>query len=495
MPHAIDRRSFLKASASSAFLLGSGWLGCDVSEIGPGPLEGVYSDRFTYRHGETVRLHLALGSPAPIDIDLIRVDQTPATLAARFTVSASTIQERVDPGLRGAAFEVAAEFPASDLPVGLYEGRIDASRMMEANRVNAWNGYPSRNSVFSFVVTDAVPGSRSRILLLHDTLTPACYDGFGNVSIYPTVPGKSSVALQRPGIERSTGNPIEVLRFLQGEGHAFEYLDLVALTQAPTGFLDAYDLVVLLGSHEYQTHESMLHLSDFVAGGGNLLIGSNELGAFRARLEGDRLTTHKWYAPSRDMAVAVSEALASTDPVQAAQVRARVAGVGMSFTDSVWETEISGQTVWLAHSVSPSGTAPLPTVDHPSTNWLFDGTGVTPGQDLPGGLRHFATGNVVAFDDQGRPFVADPSATKSPDDMVIWGYAPSADARDWSQANGDSFSNWPSIAGHALASFQERSTGAQILTLPTHMTLTRNMDNPIHQQLLRNIIARLSVRA
>jgi len=167
----------------------------------------------------------------------------------------------------------------------------------------------------------------------------------------------------------------------------------------------------------------------------------------------------------------------------------------MNVPGSIYEPQVIGQCLWACNYFTQSG-QDLPTYNWGEAGWILEGTGLQPGDPLPGFLGAYGTGNLLAFDDSGTPFPSDPDHTRTPDGTIVWGALPSPDARAWWLANNDDWSYWPNVSnGYATTTLQQRSSGAQVVTLPAFAPLLFQLDNPLYQRMFLNILAKLSVRA
>lgn len=485
---AFTRRQFLRATFGAFGAASVSDRGCAGGEWGV-PYEGLYTDRFTYRTDDWIVVFASLRSGAQVLFDFVRLDVRPQAVMATFAATPKNFGNPL-PGSDTAAFRVALAFPASELPPGVYMLRMPSEAMSPENRFNVFNGFPSDNSVAYFVVTPAVAGSSSRLLWVHDSLTGTAYGSFADQSIYPSATGAvRTVNFWRPGLDRAASFSHGNIPFLRNHGYEFEHVDLVDLATAPAGYLDAYDLVCFVGQFEYMPNEVMTHLASFQKGGGNLFVASHEFGIFRVRLHHGlhTMTTYKWDFTNED------PFFLSGDPEQAPYV----AGLGMASPAAPFETEIIGQTVWPAHRTTIGTTAPLPVYNLGEAGWILEGTGIGAGDALPGALIEYCSGLCLAFEG-GEPTPILGEEMRLPEDLVVWGAAPSNDGIDWRALPGRPTWEWPALpSGYATATWQRRSSGAQVVTLPSPAVSEWNVGvgYPAYDRMLLNIFARLSVRA
>ncbi|MFO0688573.1 MAG: DUF6605 domain-containing protein [Myxococcota bacterium] len=462
---------------------------CQFGGIWGVQYEGLYTDRFTYRPGDTINVHCSLRSGERIPIMFVRIDVRPEEVPLWLWATPQNFGNPT-PGPEGALFLVSVSVPAEALDPGVYKVSMPAEAMSPENRLNVGNGFPSDNSVAFFVVTPAVAGSSSRILWVHDSLTGVAYGGFGDRSIYPSANGSDRVvSYLRPGLDRAATWSHGNLPFLRSHGYEFEFADLVDLATAPAGFLDAYDLVCCVGQFEYMPNEVMSHLAAFQSGGGNLFVASHEFGIFRVRLDPmvGSMTTYKWDDVKED------PYWTSGDE----SLLPRVAGLGMRAPAIPFETELIGQTVWPAQRISIGESVSLPVYNLDEAGWIVEGTGIGPGDAFPGAISEYVSG--LCLDWSGgvpTPLLAD--EMRLPEGLVVWGARPSPSGVDWRAVPGTPSSDWPTLnAGHGTATWQQRSNGAQVVTLPspTMCEWTVGVGYPAYDRMLLNIFARLSVRA
>ena len=480
----LTRREFLAGATATggAMALGSNFSSCSPPFLG----EGIYTDRSTYRHGEDIAIHLALLDAPEVEVTVQRMDKEPwVPVVKRFTVTPSASQRQLTPGILGADFEPAVVFPASDLEPGAYSVRIPQEAMRPGNRESYTNppsgGFSCRNYIALFLVNNAVPGSSSSILYLADSLNGTAYGSYGGSSIYGSSGVKTSrVSYQRPGLDRGTESHWRWLRFMREHGYDPEVIDYLRLAEEPIGFLDDYDFIVNIGKFEYVPHQLMVHLDGFLAGGGNLFTASDEFAIFRVRLDFDdkTMTTYKYDFETEDPYWNL-----------APQFDAHVAGVGMSIPGTIYETQIIGQSCWMAHHVTWGTKADLPLADCPSASWILDGTGLMPGDVVPEAVSDFESGNFLDFDDFGQPFIVDHALTRTPPETQVWAYLPSDTAKAWWMGAGP---NWPTVPGWATATYQERASGARVVTLPSQSFVRATMDHPVYYKIFENILRELS---
>ena len=470
----LTRREFLKASALAAGGLAGGSLGCT-----PGPiLEGIYTDRFTYRQGQPIRFHGALTSGVPATVRVRSLDFSHS--AWTWDVAFGQAQNRYDPGMFGAQFEVGLEIDSASLPIGIYEVSIPDAALEPQNLENTATKYTHKNNLARFVVTAPAPGSHSPILFIYDTGTAISYASFGARSIYGQPPVRGPiVSWLRPGMNQSQKES-PVARFLRQSGHELEYIDPVALDAQASGFLDSYRLVIALGQLEYLSNGLVAELERYVEAGGNLLCASHEFGVFRVRLD-HASATHTTFKGDFPF-----------DPCYGVD-DAQLAGVGMLNPAAVFETQPFGQTTLAALRNLPGETRDLTLANTADLGWILQGTGLGDGDVLADALGNFNSGTLVGFDAVGRPFAEPSPYTRQHPSTVVWGLAPAADAEMW-WGTPDANGYLPKMpdGGWATATFQQRDSGGRVVSFPTGGIFRTHLGMAVYEQILLNIVAALT---
>ncbi len=486
----MSRREFLHSSIGAVTAFSIPAYSCEQGGVWGVSHEGLYTDRFTYREDEDINVHCSLRSGAPVLFEFVRLDSR--NQAVTHSAWGNPVNfGNPSPGLYGAMYTVAVTIPASEFAPGVYMVRMPPSAMFVQNRINSTNGFPSHNSIAIFVVTPRIPGSRSRILWVHDSLTGTAYGAFGDRSIYGV--GQShahTVTFDRPGLDRGAfwwgGN---CLPFLRDHGYDFEFIDLVDLAAVAPEYLDSFDLVCFVGQFEYMPSAVIDSAAAFQKGGGNLFVASHEFGIFRVRLNPSQklMTAYKWNYRDQD------PLYLSGNPEHAPLI----AGIGMNTAEGLYETELIGQTVWPAHRVSAIDIVSLPVYGFAEAGWILEGTGIGPGDALPDAFNEFASGLCLEFSNgQPHPILAD--EMRLPEGLIVWGALPSSDGIDWRSAPWTPTWEWPALHfGHATATLQTRGSGSQTVTLPTPIMADWKIGVgfPVYDRLLLNIFSRLSVRS
>ena len=135
----------------------------------------------------------------------------------------------------------------------------------------------------------------------------------------------------------------------------------------------------------------------------------------------------------------------------------------------------------------------MPLYNLGSAGWILDGTGLGPGDSLPGAFRNFGLGQRLTFDAGGNPVIVDPEFTRPFAGTVVWAAVPSPDGRAWWQANGTGVGQWPLLTdGHATCTLQERPSGACVVTFTSSNLTFSHLSDPIYQKILLNVMERLS---
>jgi hypothetical protein len=474
------RREFLRsAGAAGVALAGASTFACEVKQ--EVPFEGIYTDKFTYTRGEPIRVFLSLQSDATVTVRLYREDTQFVHIVASVQARSCHFGRPDDAGVLGADFVVSAVIFTDSLEPGLYTVSIAETDLRPENLYNSYHAFGSRNDIARLVITNENPGSRSRILWVHDSLTGTAYGSFGGQSLYGIPPvERRTVSFARPGLEIATWN-WALPRFLRQRGYEFEYIDLVALAaQSGSSLRAAYDLIVCQGQFEYVPTPALVAIDEFLRMGGNGFFAANEFAGWRVRLSsGSQMTTYRGYYQIEDPLYGVPGA------------ERDVAGTGMTIPGGPRETEVTGNTLWAAARAVPGAWADSPLYIGPETSWLVEGTGVQDGDVLPAAFTEWASGTLIGWA-SGRPFVLPSEHTGVPPVTHVWSAFPSSNGIEWWNWNGEpNFGAWPQFNGYATALYQQRESGGQVITLPSQDVANR-FTHPIYERLLLNIFQRLT---
>jgi len=464
----MDRRHFLRlavgmtGAAAHAGL--ASWPAFAQSSI---LREGIYTSRFTHRRGiDGIEIHATLLDVTSVDVTLKHLDGPVLDyVVGVYTVSVDASQISEYPGIPsggvgqlGPAFPVRLSLDTDALGSGLYEISIDPLAMRPENRETLTStGLVSNASVARFVVTAPTPGSESNILWLHDSQTGTAYGGFGEESIYggQGLTKVFTASYHRPAIDRGTSESKSLLRKLKADGYSFEYMDAVEFSLAPPLIAHTYDLIVVTGQFEYLPHSFFANLMEHVNSGRNLFLASNEIGAFRSRLDplASTMTTYKTDADLVDPVSGVNRA-----------------GVGLHNPDTIWETEFAGLNVWGANNFGPPPRLNMTIISPNETGWIFEGTGFS--GEIPNWAGWFVAGNRGQILADTFTFI-DPAQSRVPSDTVVWVATPAPAARQWWDIQpGIPSWEWPFDAdGHALCTWRETNAGARIIAVSSQYML------------------------
>ncbi|MCB9882009.1 MAG: hypothetical protein H6834_09480 [Planctomycetes bacterium] len=255
------------------------------------PIEG-YASPFSVKPGDT--LHLCLSSRfASVDIEILTADTN--TPVARFR-DVPAVHQDVPPDAHanGCRWNATWEFAIPrDWRSSVYIARVtsrDASSETFAN--------------IPFVLREEDPGSTSRILSLYPHCTVQAYNTYGGASVYPTMYGPPSpcVAFDRPIDPRGPGGIQWLPTFaswLRREHWEVAYASDRDLQDHPT-LLDAYDLLLLTGHHEYWTYPMRDAVDAFVGNGGRVLVLAGNTCFIQVRFERDGKSMRCHKVPYQD---------------------------------------------------------------------------------------------------------------------------------------------------------------------------------------------------
>jgi len=474
------RRDFLRSAGAAGIALAvAPTFACDPTQ--ETPFEGIYTDKFTYAQGEPICVFLALQSDATVNVRLYREDTPQPFIAVTVPVQSCHFGRVSNAGVLGADFVASAVLFTDALEPGCYTVSVEAADLRPENLYNAYHAFPSRNDIARLVITSANPGSRARTLWVQDSLTGTAYGSFGGQSLYGDPPvQRRTVSFARPGLEIATWN-WSLLRFLRQQGYEFEYTDLVALAaQSGSALRAAYDLIVFVGQFEYVPTSALVAVDEFVRMGGNGFFAASEFAMWRVGLNpSSQMTTYRAFYEIEDPLYGVPGA------------EREVAGTGMTMPGGLRETEVIGNTTWAATRAAPNAWADSPLYIGPETSWLIEGTGLQDGDVLPAAFNEWATGTLIEFA-AGKPFVLPSEHTGVAPITHVWSAFPSSVGREWWNWNGNpDFGSWPTFPGYATALYQQRTSGGQVITLPSQ-DVANQVGNPIYDRLMLNIFQRLT---
>lgn len=193
----LDRRTFMKLAALAALQPAA-----TCSTIMPGTAEGVYTNKTTYRQGETLEVLASIVPSREIPFRIKRAwgPAPSGALVLEQRATALSIQETGLAGWHGAAFTTACTFDTSLLSPGIYFIETDQHELAPENQFNQATSFLSENWWNYFLVTPATPGALSSVLFLYDSMTHQAYGSFGYASIYGDTTVNRIVSANRPGM-------------------------------------------------------------------------------------------------------------------------------------------------------------------------------------------------------------------------------------------------------------------------------------------------------
>jgi hypothetical protein len=327
----------------------------------PNPLRSAVLDGYAWppsvAQGDTLGLYVSCDAPA-FDIEIVRE-------------GAATVSYLVIPGLPGVLQAVpdsawlgagwsqtcAVAIPP-EWPSGVYYARLLAP------------GISVRHAVF--VVREDAPGSTARILLQNSFATWHAYDAWGGKCLYDTLSTDGqrahAVSFLRP-YSRNQGRGLFpmweqlIVRWLESQGYAVEYCIDWDTAQDPT-LHSSYDLLLIAGHDEYWSYAQRATVEARLAAGGNLAIFGGNCCWWQVR-----------YSPGMDQVVCYKDA--ALDPLR---------GVADSLVTVHWrdppvnrpENPMTGPS--LANGGGPTGSGGY--VVERADHWLFEGTGVSNGEEF-----------------------------------------------------------------------------------------------------------------
>ena len=408
-----------------------------------------YSDRFSYRPGETVRLQVS-STAAAFAIEIVRDGGGETKIFERSGIAARWQDTPEDCSVEGCGWETAFEFPiGEDWPSGGYRLTLTAQGR---------DGEPIR--CHHIVIVLPKPGRKpGRILQVAATGTWLAYNTWGGSNHYEgiTGPGRNQyspvVSTQRPWCRGFVVLPAGALRvplevamppktvpryphmeWAYATGHSKKYasagwasydshffrfaeragyrVDLASqhdLHFSPEILTD-YDCAVFVGHDEYWTWEMRDAVDAFVDQGGHAArFAGNFMWQTRLEDEGRRQACYKYRARAEDPVYRGGEVTRATNSWEAPEIgRPGCKTFGLNASSGVYAG-------W--GGCAPRGARGFP-VYRPQ-HWAFAGTGLYYG-DLLGGESHIYGYEVDGLDYEIRHGLPYPSAASgAPEGLEI----------------------------------------------------------------------------
>ncbi|THF54683.1 N,N-dimethylformamidase beta subunit family domain-containing protein [Ollibium composti] len=408
-----------------------------------------YSDRFSYRPGETVRLQVS-STASRFTLDIVRDSGNESTVLTQSDIAARWQDTPDDCSVEGCGWETSFEFHiGGDWPSGGYRLTLTAQGR---------DGEPIRCHHILIVLPK--PGRKQgRILQVAATGTWLAYNTWGGSNHYEGITGPERnqyspvVSTQRPWCRGFVVKPTDAPRvplevamppgtvpryphmeWAYATGHSKKYasagwasydshffrfaeragykVDLVSqhdLHFTPEILLD-YDCAVFVGHDEYWTWEMRDAVDAFVEQGGHAArFAGNFMWQTRLEDEGRKQVCYKYRARAEDPAYRGGDVTRATNSWEAPEIgRAGCKTFGLNASNGIYAG-------W--GGCAPRGTRGFP-VYRPQ-HWAFAGTGLYYG-DILGAESHVFGYEVDGLDYEIRHGLPYPSATSgAPDGLEI----------------------------------------------------------------------------
>ncbi|TPJ54702.1 MULTISPECIES: N,N-dimethylformamidase beta subunit family domain-containing protein [unclassified Mesorhizobium] len=408
-----------------------------------------YSDRFSYRAGETVTLHVSSTAPSFI-MTIVRDGGTETKVFEKSGIPARWQESPDQCSAEGCGWEASFEFSVgSDWPSGAYRVTLTAEGR---------DGKPIQ-SHHLFIVAP-LPGKKpGRVLQVAATGTWLAYNTWGGSNHYQGITGPDRneyspiVSTQRPWCrgfvvlpKEAPRVPLKVavppktvpryphmewalatghskkyassgwasydshfFRFAERAGYAVDLASQHDLHFSPD-ILDGYDCAVFVGHDEYWTWEMRDAVDSYVERGGHAArFAGNFMWQTRLEDEGRRQVCYKYRARAEDPAYRGGDVTRATNSWEAPEIgRPGSATFGLNATRGLYAG-------W--GGCAPRGVRGFP-VYRPE-HWAFAGTGIYYG-DLLGADSHVYGYEVDGLDFEIRGGLPYPTATSgAPDGLQV----------------------------------------------------------------------------
>jgi hypothetical protein len=248
------------------------------------PLAEGYTDRLSYRPGETVALHVSTSAPM-YSFEVAREGAKREVVLTREGLAGAAFPVPEDASARGCRWPVSVRFPVPDKwSSGYYSVRLSAGATALAARPKGASG----TSECFFVVRPAEPGKSTSILLQLSTNTYNAYTNWGGYSLY-AYNGRDKVQGRRVSFDRPLTSQFRnweqpFVAWAEANGYQLDYAVNSDLEFHPD-LLDHYKLVLSIGHDEYWSAPMRDHLEAFIAKSGNVAFFSGNSVCWQVRTE------------------------------------------------------------------------------------------------------------------------------------------------------------------------------------------------------------------
>jgi len=443
-------------------------------ETPPAPTLNGYTDRLSYLPGEAVELHVSTSAPS-YGVTVRREGLKAETVWSKNGIPGASHPVPADASSRGCRWPVAVRIPVA---AGWRSGYYSVTLAAEPTK----GGRPATSEAF-FVVRPAEPGRATKVLLQLSTNTYNAYNNWGGYSLYAyngrdKVQGRR-VSFDRPPASQFRNWELPFVKWAEANGYVLDYAVNSDLEFVP-GILDPYRLVLSVGHDEYWSAPMRDTLESFVGRGGNVAFFSGNSVCWQVRSEdgGRALVSWKQSYTQDPLYKTDDHRFLSTLWSHHLVKRPENALTGVGFLYGGYHK---------SHGQFMDGSGAF-TVHRPE-HWLFEGTGLKPGDDFGG------KDTVVGYECDGCEFTlrdGKPEPTRrdgTPDNFVILATSPAR----WHPDDCEWYERWEKgRLGHAvLGTYTRGGTVVTVGTTDWGHGLRGN--DPVVERITKNVLDRLSV--
>lgn len=246
-----------------------------------------YTDRLSYRPGETVAFHVSTTAPR-YAMEIAREGPTREVVWSKPDLPGVEYPAPDDASTRGCRWPASFRLPLPETwKSGYYSVRLRVAD--NGGPFTQRNARIAEGSCF-FVVRPSVPGRDSKVLLQLSTNTYNAYNNWGGTSLYAyhgrdNVQGRR-VSFDRPPASQFPNWELPFVQWAEKAGYTLDYAVNSDLEFHPE-MLKAYRLVLSVGHDEYWSAPMRDHLETFIGDGGNVAFFSGNSVCWQVRSEDD----------------------------------------------------------------------------------------------------------------------------------------------------------------------------------------------------------------
>jgi hypothetical protein len=331
-------------------------------------IEG-YTDRLSYQTGDEIAFHVS-SAAENFSLEIARVGTERVAVWKKDGLAGKEYPIPEDASSHGCRWPAALKLKVpGEWKSGYYAGRME---------VTMPDGKTARSELF-FVVRPAEPGKDTKILLQLSTNTYNAYCNWGGWSLY-AYNGRNKVQGRRVSFDRPIAGQfanweLPFVRWAEGAGYVFDYAVNSDLEFHPE-LLQHYKLVLSVGHDEYWSAPMRDHLEKYIAGGGNVAFFSGNVCCWQVRSEDGGRAQTCWKQAFQ------------ADPLYAKGEYKRLSSLWSHHLVGRPENELTGVGfLWggFRKSHGQFMTERAEFTAHRPGHWLFEGTGLKPGDKFGGG--------------------------------------------------------------------------------------------------------------